>query len=256
MNLFDRLKLAITFLEDDELIYKMNEPNQAMVISSAEIQGFEEKEKLPFVPIRKPPSVSIFQKSLNFSKIEKQAPKVVELAEPQEKTLAPSPSIDPFLDVRSAIKTIGKDYKILDTLPDDREAKKLAKLYENKSNYPECMIFYEKTQKKGLLLLQALSFAINRSFFSCSLLSIEEIEEKENLDEILKDKKIRLIICSQQTLWHHPKLLSHYLETPGNIFKRLATKDLFVLSNLEYYLKDPSLKRSLWNNLNAYFKKT
>lgn len=258
MTLFDRLKIAINFLEEDELIYSIEKPTLSPVSSKPEEPIIDEKEKLPFHPIRKPPSVSLFQKSLNFSKLEKKAPKVIDSTVSVSASAQPSENmpLDSFLDVRSTLKSIAKDYKILETLPDDREAKRLAKLYENKSNYPDCIILYEKAQKKGINLLSALAFAINKTFFNCQLISIDEIEEKEILEEILKDKKIRLIICPQQTLWHHPKLLSHYLETPGNIIKRLATKDLFVLSDLEYYLKDPSLKRSLWNNLIAYFRKS
>ncbi len=254
MSIFDRLKQAISDLDEDELVLSVKrspkeiheivpEPKAAWIEQPIEI------DNLPFKPIRKAPQQSIFSKTLNLEKTKKEPPKIEQSIENEE-----SKTIDSFQDIRSILKIVAKDLKILDQLPNDREAKILAKLYENKSHYPECLILYEKTHKRGLPLLQALSKAIEKRFVSCGLLSIEEIEEKENLEEILKEKKIKLFIFSNQILWHRPKLLSHYLEIPGHALKRLATKDLFVLSDLDYYLKDPLLKRSLWNHLMAYFK--
>lgn len=257
MTLIDRLKEAISYLHEDELILR-NISVKSEIFPSAKpiepiVETKEEPEKLPFNPIRKPVSKSIFNQSLNLKKTTKEAPKIVH-QEQSEKT-EESKVIDSFQDVRAIIKQTFKDLKLHDQIPDDKEAKILAKLYENKSQFPEVVILYEKTQAKGTALLQALSNAIDKRFVSCDCISIEEIEEKGNLDPLLKDKKIQLFICTQELLWHHPKLLSQFVETKNQSMKRLGTKDLILLLNLDIYLKDPSIKRSLWNNLMAYFKK-
>jgi hypothetical protein len=257
MNIFDRLKEAIFDLDENDLLLKLKEPSNSTAIQippysapKLDARPKEEVDNLPFTPIRKPISKPLFSKSLNLEKTVKEAPKVV-----AEEKVVQETTYDSFQDIKSILKQTFKDLKIYDQLPDDKEAKLLAKLYENKSSFPECVILYEKAQKKGLTLINALSLAIDKRFVSCATYSIEELEEKQQLDLLLKDKKIRLFISTQELLYHHPKLLSHYLETPGNPIKRLGTKDLFVLLNIDYYLKDPLLKRSIWNNLMAYFKK-
>ncbi|NBO24030.1 MAG: hypothetical protein EBU93_02170 [Chlamydiae bacterium] len=257
MHLIERLKEAIAYLDDSELLLRKNasiihkeiEPVQSEFIPKKE-DVVEDLEKLPFTPIRKSIGKSIFSKSLNLEKSKKEAPKII-----QSEKVDEAKPIDSFQDVKSILKSLFKELKIYDDLPDDKEAKLLAKLYENKSIFKECVILYEPSLKKGGSLLHSLTQAIEKRFTSCQLLSIEEIEEKEQLDILLKDKKIRLFICTQDLLWHHPKLLSHYIETTGSSIKRIGTKDLVVLLNLEYYLKDPLLKRSLWNQLMGYFKK-
>ena len=250
MNFIERIKEALSYLPEDDLIL----PGRK-IVEHEKIQTIEEKEpelpeKLPFQPIRKPVSQPLFQKA----PIPQKAPKAPITSKPEAENS--STVFDSFQDIKSLLRAHFKNLKIYDDLPDDKEAKILAKLYENKTYIAECILLHEASNKKELTLLQNLANAIDKRFASCDILSLEEIEKNGQLDIILKDKNVRLFIATKDLVWHHPKLLNNYSETSTGPFKKLATKDLFTLMNLEYYLKDPLLKRSLWNYLMAYFKKS
>lgn len=250
MNFIERIKEALSYLPEDDLIlsgHKILEPIKTQIIEEKEPEA---PEKLPFQPIRKPISQPLFKKPI----IVQKPPK----APPSNKSEIENSSVvfDSFQDIKSLLKTHFKNLKIHDDLPDDKEAKILAKLYENKTYIAECILIHESSNKKELTFLQNLTNAIHKKFASCDILSLESLEKSGELDIILKDKNIRLFIATKDLIWHHPKLLNNYSETSTGPFKKLATKDLFTLMNLEYYLKDPLLKRSLWNYLMAYFKKS
>lgn len=257
MNLFEKLKQAIYLLNEEDLY--LSKPKALSDLKVAEKKLVEvakkeqtipvENEKLPFNPIRKPVSKPLFSQSLNLEKKQKQPPKIE--ATPTEST----PSVaDSFQDIKTLLKSISSNIKIFDELPDDSEARRLAKLYEKKTQFAECLIFYENPNQKGLMLLKAVALAIEKQFTVCTLHAIDDIEQSGLLEEMLKDKNVKLIITCHDWIIHHPKLLNIFNEKTGSSIKKLGTKDVIVLSNLEYYMKDPALKRSLWNLLMSYFK--
>lgn len=250
MNLFEKLKQAIHLLNEEDLYLSKTASLKPIPLQQKKepLQPIE-NEKLPFNPIRKPVSKPLFSQSLNLEKKEKKPP-LLEASNP-EATIQP---IDSFQDIKSLLKSISSNIKIFDELPDDAEAKRLAKLYEKKTQFAECLIFYENPKEKGLQLLKAIGLAIEKQFTRCTLHAIDDIEQSQLLEEMLKDKNVKLIITCHDWIIHHPKLLNIFSEKTGSPIKKLGTKDVIVLSNLEYYMKDPALKRSLWNLLMGYFK--
>lgn len=254
-SIIAKLKLAAKteYFEEGSILYKLKENSTAAVLEKVieEIKPLTEpEEKLPFIPQRRVLTKATPSKSLHLEKTKKEAPEIK-----QEVSEKPTESLfDRFEDMKLLLKKIAPNFPILDKLPDDKEAALISKQYENNIKLPHVMVFYDEGLKEYHTFLKALVNAIDKRFFSCELVPIDALEQQDLLDSILKEKKLKLTICPSELLWHHPKLMSHYRELPGQQIKRLGTKDLLVLSQLNYYMKDPLLKRSLWNTLMAYFK--
>ena len=74
--------------------------------------------------------------------------------------------------------------------------------------------------------------------------------EKENRwNDFLSDSDIFLIIASDYTIFELPNLRTYYKENPIKGEKHLKNKALFLLPDISLYLKEPTLKTSLFKAL-------
>ncbi len=254
MTIFSKLKQAVRFLDEEERAFIKK--NVSLHKNPPEVDTeivIDPLDKLPFFPQREKRVQPLFsKKTLHLEPVKKSPPKPIPASE-TEHPVSPL-SFDSFQDIKNLLRSLNHPVPIYDDLPNDQEAIRRSKLYEKTAHYPFTLLIYDQISPLNLKFLKALERSIELRFGSIQCLSIEDLEKNHQIDSMLKDKNLKLLICLNDLIWHHPKLLSQYRELPGQLFKRLGTKDLLILSQIDYYLKDPGLKRSLWNHLTTYFK--
>lgn len=145
--------------------------------------------------------------------------------------------------------TLAPHFPLLKEIPSDERAKKIANRWKTKNQSAPISIlsFSEPTEHKQLL--EQITCAIDIYYGPARLLSVESIEKEKQWEAFLSVKDLKLILCCDYTLWQLNDLMRHFKEIPTSGKRLLGQVPLFLLPDLTLYLKDPSLKRSLWKAL-------
>lgn len=156
------------------------------------------------------------------------------------------------LDTASMKAVFGKIFPnipLVFSIPSDLEAKKIASSWKTKNKTAPISIITFGEPKEQKQLLQQIAKAINVHFGSCKLVEAETIEKEKQWLTFLESTDLKWIIICDHSLWQLSNLMSFFKENPAQNSKMLGNTPLFLLSDLSLYLKDPSLKRSLWKAL-------
>lgn len=156
---------------------------------------------------------------------------------------------DSFTDLRKIWAKINPSSPLLDILPDDEIAKKIASRWKTKNAAAEISIlsYHEPPAQKALL--EQIAKAINILLKPAQIVAAEPIEKEKQWEAFLAVPHLRLTIACDYTLWQLGGLMQHYRETPSQGTRHLGSIPVFLLPDLSLYLKDPLLKRSLWKAL-------
>ncbi|MDX8430390.1 MAG: hypothetical protein SNF33_01080 [Candidatus Algichlamydia australiensis] len=133
--------------------------------------------------------------------------------------------------------------------PSDESAKKAKIASRVKAGAPEILLISSPHYAKFHPLLSSIARAIDTRLGSCKLVDVVRLDKQEKWEALLASPTLRLIICPDQLLFSHPKMLSHYQEIPQKKARTLGDKSLLLLPDPSLYIKDPLLKRSLWTVL-------
>lgn len=157
-----------------------------------------------------------------------------------------SPLKGELLDL-SYVKTIYQklfpELPILPTIPTDEMARKIANRWKTKNQATPISVLYFSEPGGQKELLNAITKAIDVYYGPARLIQAELIEKEKQWDTFLSSSELKLVITLDYTLWQLTDLMKYYQETPQRMLKNIP---LFLLPDLSLYLKDPSLKRSLW----------
>ena len=185
-------------------------------------------------------------------------PPVVEKIEPPVKTLQPPPKIvaeisslpevqiDHFEDVRKIWAKISPQAPILEEIPGDAIAKKIATRWKTKNITAEISILAYHEPPAQRALLEQIAKALDVVFGPAKIVQAEPIEKEKQWEAFLSVPHLKLTIACDYTLWQLGGLMHHYKEIPNQKTRHLGTVPVFLLPDLSLYLKDPHLKRSLW----------
>jgi len=161
---------------------------------------------------------------------------------------APKPSPkDPMDDLRAACKKIAPTLKILDRIPSDAQAKKIKNTWKDQLHMPDIAVL--RSQQMPLAFLEQIAKAIDLYFFPCRVIDVAPLEKANSWDSLLATPHLKFVIAPDATLWGSKELMRHYHEIPSKKERFLGKIPLLLLPDPNLYLKDPSLKRSLWNLL-------
>ncbi|GAB5411316.1 MAG: hypothetical protein ChlgKO_04300 [Chlamydiales bacterium] len=133
--------------------------------------------------------------------------------------------------------------------PSDEEAKKSLASARVRAGAPEILLISSSHYAKFHPLLSGIARAIDTRLGSCKIVDVAKLDAQEKWEALLASTTLRLIICPDQLLFSHPKMLSHYQEIPQKKMRTLGDKTLLLLPDPSLYMKDPLLKRSLWTVL-------
>lgn len=139
--------------------------------------------------------------------------------------------------------------EILKSPPIDTLAQKRANRWKTKNQITPISILSYEEEPEQLLFLKEIARAIDAYFGPANLLEGLALEKKDEWDTFLSEKSLKLVIVCDYSLWQMQNLRKTYHEVPAKKQRLVKDTPLFLLPDLSLYLKDPSLKRSLWKAL-------
>jgi hypothetical protein len=145
--------------------------------------------------------------------------------------------------VKTIYQKLFPELPILPTIPSDERAKKIANRWKTKNQAAPISVLYFSEPEGQKELLKAITKAIDVYYGPARLIQADLIEKEKQWDTFLSCTELKLVIACDYTLWQLTDLMKYYQETPQ---RKLKDIPLFLLPDLSLYLKDPSLKRSLW----------
>lgn len=154
-----------------------------------------------------------------------------------------------FSSVRNVLSIVAPELAILNEIPNDGMAKKISERWKTKNqSAPISVLVYQELPEQRALLEQ-IAKALDVYFGLAKIVQAEEIEKEKQWEAFLTVADLKLIIVCDYTLWQLGSLMQFYKETPAQGSRVLGNIPLFLLPDLSLYLKDASLKRSLWKAL-------
>lgn len=150
-------------------------------------------------------------------------------------------------DIRTLLGKISPQILAQRPIPSDAKAQQIKNGWKEKYALPVIPILASSVDT--LPFLHSVAEAITLHFFPSKALLISELEKQGMLSSLVEAPHIKLIISPDITLWNCKELMKHYQEIPQQKQRFLKSIPLLLLPDPSLYLKDPSLKRSLWNLL-------
>jgi hypothetical protein len=139
--------------------------------------------------------------------------------------------------------------ELLANPPNDTIAKEAAKQWERKPTILEVAILSFETEPKHKAFLDNLSKALKAYGISTVVVNAARAEQEKAWPRLLEAPHVRLIIAGGYGLYTLTTLMLHYVEGERSAGPKLGKVPLLMLSDAALYLKDPSLKASLWRSL-------
>lgn len=179
------------------------------------------------------------------------APPPPPLPEPVVAVHTPPPvsSTTSFEEIRRVVKKVYPELRILDEIPNDSMAKKIAQRWKTKNQAAPISILSLHEPKEQRALLEQIAVALDVYFGPARLIEAEVIEKEKQWEAFLSVEGLKLVVVCDYTLWQLHGLMKSYKETPATATRLLGSVPLLLLPDLSLYLKDPQLKRSLWKAL-------
>lgn len=128
--------------------------------------------------------------------------------------------------------------------PNDARAKKMKEGWREKRLVPSIPILVSGGHCRSFL--ENVAKAIDTTFGSSRIVDIEAFEKEDKWDLFFSSEDLKLIIIPDLFLWGASGLMKRYKEFPQEKTRFLEKIPLLLLADPALYLKDPSLKRSLW----------
>jgi hypothetical protein len=168
--------------------------------------------------------------------------------------LAPPASIQKtdFTELRKTVQEKFPHLHLLDTLPDDAEAKKLANGWAQQKPAPQILILSFDETAKHLAFLENITKALAIYGLNVQIANAVKLERENEWTTRLKSQELKLVIASSTGFYNLSELQKHYREGAKQGRHYLNDRPLLLLSDLGFYLKEPSLKASLWAALKEF----
>ena len=240
----DTLSLLLDHLREHEPQFVLASPDDANFFRAAR----KKKEEPPSPPPPKP--VAVIErpsppKPAPVVVVEKPAPKPVVI---EEEKLEPRPKLD-FSGVRNVVSVVAPELVILNEIPSDAMAQKIAERWKTKNQTAPISVLSFQEPPEQRALLEGVVRALDVYFGPAKLVNAEGIEKDKQWEAFLSVADLKMVIVCDYTLWQLNGLMQFYKETPAQGSRMVGNTPLFLLPDLSLYLKDPLLKRSLWKAL-------
>ena len=209
------------------------------------------QDVLPALPMRPLPKPVVMEKPQP-----KKEPLVSETSTPPPKKEQPRsapPVSDNYEGIKSTLNRIAPHLALVDEVPDDAQAKKLASAWKEKIPDVEVILLACQTDNDTLDLLKSLGKAIDQHLGRAKILPAEKLEKENRWDLFLQKNPFRLIVASDG-LKQLPQLMRFYHAVPAQSQAFLDKIPLLELSSATFY-KAIENKAHLWKLLCHILKK-
>lgn len=179
----------------------------------------------------------------------------------QDLKLAPKPPIkasdlikvEGSEQIKKTLLRMVPHIKLVDDVPDDTKAKKIASGWKEKIPDAEVILLACETDADTLDLLKSLGRAIDQNLAKAKIVPAEKLEQENRWDIFLQKNQFRLIIASDG-MKKHPELMKFYHANPAQSQSFLDKTPLLALSPASIY-KLIEHKAHLWKTLCQMLKK-
>lgn len=151
--------------------------------------------------------------------------------------------------MRTLLAKIAPELAILDEIPNDSIARKIATRWKTKNQSAPISVLSGGELPQHRVFLEEITATLDVYFGGAKIVQVEPIEKENQWESFLGAEGLKLILICDSTLWQLHQLRRFYKETPSLGARMLGKTPLFLLPDLSLYLKDPQLKRSLWKAL-------
>lgn len=155
--------------------------------------------------------------------------------------------------LKKTLQRIAPSVRLVDSIPDDTEAKKIANAWKEKLPDAEVVLLACDLGADTLEFLKTLAKAIDQNLAKTKILLAERYEKEKRWSLFLEKNLLRLIILSDG-FQRFPELMHHYKAIPANAQFFLGKIPLLPLSPSSTY-RSLEHKASLWKSLCQMLKK-
>lgn len=161
----------------------------------------------------------------------------------------------PLDDLRKLASEHLPQLKLLDAVPDDALAREMSKAWEKTAVVPQAAILSFNEQGPHQLFLKHVAFAAEMMGLTAAVIPAGKIEAKKGWEEFLSSPTLKCVIGCGNGIASLTSLEKQRKESAKNGTTLLGTRPLIVLSDISFYMQEPSLKRSLWKSLRDHLSK-
>ncbi len=155
--------------------------------------------------------------------------------------------------IKKTLQKIAPSLKLIDHIPDDREAKRISNAWKEKVVDADAVLLICDSNSETLEFLKGLAKAIDQHLGKVKILMAERLEREKRWDLFLEKNSLRLIIASD-AIQKLPELMHFYKSVPTHAQFFLDKIPLLVLSPVTVY-KSLEHKALLWKTLCQMLKK-
>jgi hypothetical protein len=155
--------------------------------------------------------------------------------------------------IKKTLQRIAPNLKLIDQIPDDEQAKRIASAWKEKISDAEVILLVCDSNADTLEFLKGLAKAIDQHLAKVKILMAERLEREKRWDLFLDKNSFRLIIASDG-MQKLPELMRFYKSVPASAQFFLDKTPLLVLSSSTVY-KSLEHKALLWKTLCQLLKK-
>jgi hypothetical protein len=239
------------------------QPKQTLFSSAEEVEFFRVKtaRQIPAanVPVRAPVSQKPVHKPVQEPIRQPIAKKP--LLEPVVAEEKPSPppvktertATTPFAQIKTSLQRIAPHLSLIDEVPDDMVAKKVASSWKEKIPDVDVVLLACHMDSETLEFLKNLGKAIDTHLAKAKIIPADKLEKEGRWDVFLQKNSFRLIVASHG-MQELRGLMSFYHAIPSQSQLFLDKIPLLALSEAAVY-KSIDHKASLWKTLCQLLKK-
>ena len=162
-------------------------------------------------------------------------------------TLSPPSQQEPTDNkvMRKLISTTLPTMQLLDSIPDDSEARRLSAEWKQPKSSPEVLILAFDETPSHLEFLTKMGNAISIHGYTINVVQAKKIEA-EGTWEMLLTTNVRLVLATHAGIHTLPGLTTFYMESAKGAKFTLNKIPLIPLSDISFYMQEASLKIPLW----------
>jgi hypothetical protein len=162
----------------------------------------------------------------------------------EQKPLSLPPDPQPQSPIKQMLQKAAPGVKIMEQVPDDSEAKRVAESWREKVSDAEAVLLLCDTDAETVDFLKGLAKAVDQHLAKTKIIAAERLEREKRWDIFLKNS-FRFIIATEgsQKL---SELMRFYKQSDGQMY--LDKTPLLILSSASVY-KSLEHKAQLWKRL-------
>ncbi len=149
-------------------------------------------------------------------------------------------------EMRLAIEKAFPGLVLRETIPDDGQAKKMSRLWEETYLSAQIVVIAFGEVGAGLEFVKNVANAIDRLIAPAQLIEGAALEKERGWDLLLNSPSLKGILCSPWSSWKSTSLSKYYKQNGATQEQFLGPHKLLLLEPSLSYLKNPERKRILW----------